>query len=680
MYKIFAQSGHTLIELIVALGILALALPALLTGLALSAQNNQRHDLRQQAQQLLLESQEAIRAIRSTGWASVSTPGVYHPEFVSGEWSLVPGSSERNGYTTSVTISEVRRSLTGEIVQTGGWVDPSTLQVQYDVVGVADNAVSLSTQGLLTRYLNNETYTETTEADFSGSGDNTGNTVGTHIIGDGGGEVLLDSTSNADWCQPQDFVIDEVSLPKLSNVIYARQGGAYLGSGDGVNNSPAFINVSVDTPAPPASPSATVVGAFNGSFVTNAIYSDGAYVYLATSSSPQIRILSLQTNPYTEIGTVTIPGGAPANGVYLSSNNNVLFATSGQYLYSFNVTNKSGPHTTVKDSIRMRAGLWSQPTARQVHVVGNRAYVGTGDSLLGLQTFSFNSDGSNLRFVAAALLTFSQQSQGLYVDPDGHYAYIAFNNASGISFSRGMVVVDLTKTSWLLLTYYPNSYTYDTGGMDPRGITVPTNNRAVVVGLGSGTSKGSEQYQVVDTSGLGTVNPPLVYCGGYVVPDGIFGVSSILDQYNAAYSYIITGGSNNQFRIIRGGDGGGGFLSSGTFESKIFDPLFASAFNSFSASVVPNNQTIKMQVAVAAPGANGCTDALYTYAGPNGVQGASPSAYFIPTGGTIEGAMPFGVYDTYVNPQRCFRYKVFFETSDIEASPMLTEFELNYSP
>lgn len=680
MHTTVSQAGHTLIELLVALGILAIALPALLTGLALSTQNNQRHDLRQQAQQLLLESQEAVRAVRATGWASVSTPGVYHPEFESGEWSLVPGSIERNGYTISITVSEVRRSSTGEILQTGGWIDPSTLQVRYDVVGVADNPVSLSAQGLLTRYLDNETYEETTEADFSGSGDNTSNTTGTLIIGDGGGEVLLDSTSNADWCQPQDFVIDEVSLPKLSNVIYARQGGAYLGSGDGVSNSPAFINVSVDTPAPPASPSATVVGTFDGSFVTNAIYSDGTYVYLATSSSPQIKILSLQTTPYTEIGTVTIPGGAPANGVYLSSNNNVLFATSGQYLYSFDVTNKSGPHTTVKDSVRMRAGLWSQPTARQVHVVGNRAYVGTGDSLLGLQTFSFNTDGSNLRFVAAALLTFSQQSQGLYVDPDGHYAYIAFNNASGISFSRGMVVVDLTRTSWFLITYYPYNYTYDTGGMDPRGITVPTNNRAIVVGLGSGTSQGSEQYQVVDTSGLGTANPPLVYCGGYVVPDGIFGVSSILDQYNAAYSYIITGGSGNQFRIIRGGDGGGGFLSSGTFESKTFDSLFSSAFNSFSATVVPNSQTIKMQVAVAAPGTNGCTDALYTYVGPNGVQGASPSAFFFPTGDIIEAAVPFGSYDTYINPGRCFRYKVFFETSDIEASPMLTDLELNYSP
>lgn len=676
----FQQVGHTLIELLVAMGILAIALPVLLAGLALSTQTDRRHEDRQQAQLLLTQSQEAMRSIRAVGWASIATPGVYHPVFESGEWRLEPGSGEQNGFEQTITISQVQRSSEGEIVTSDGIVDPSTVRVDYEVSGQADNPITLSATGLLTRYLDNEVYTETTTADFAGTGGNTSITAGTKIIADFGGEVILDSTSNADWCQPQDFVVDEINLPKLSNAIYSRQGGAYLGSGDGAGNSPAFINVSVSNPAPPASPSASVVGAFNGQFTTNDIFSDGTYVYLATSASPQIKILSLQTNPYTEVGTVTIPGGLPANSVYLSSNNNILFATSGEHLYSFDVTNKNGPHTTVRSSIRMRASFWSQPTARQVYIVGNRAYVGTGNSLLGLQTFSFNSTGGNLQFVAAALLTFSQQSQGLHVDSEGRYAYIAFNNASGLSFTRGMVVVDLTRTSWFFITYYNTSYTYNTGSMDPRGIAVPTNSRAVVVGVGGSGIPGNEQYQVINTSGLGTANPPLVYCGGYHVPAGIFGVSSILDQYNTAYSYIITGGSSEQFRIIRGGDGGGGFISSGSFESKIFDSQFASAFNSFSATVLPNGQSVKMQVAVAPPINGSCQNAIFSYAGPNGVQGASPSAYFVPIGTTIAGAIPFGSFDGYTNPARCFRYKALFETNDIDASPRLDDFQLNYSP
>jgi len=672
--------GHTLIELLVAMALLGMLLPTLLASLAFSTQSDRRHESRQQAQLLLVQAQEAMRAIRATGWVNIATAGEYHPVLDSGEWRLEPGSGESNGFTTTITISEVRRSSSGEIVSFAGWLDPSTVRVVYEVAWNSDDDLSLSTSTLMTRYLDNMSFVETSVADFTGPPENPSRLEGTSIADLYGGEVTLSDSAYADWCKPQDFIVNQVDLPKLSNAIYSRQGGAYLGSGDGASNSPAFINISITNPAPPATPSASVVGTFNGQFTTNAIYSDGTYVYLATTDNPQIKILNLSTNPYTEVGTVTIPGGAPANSVYLSANNNILFATSGNDLYSFNVANKNGPHTTVLSSIRMRASIWSQPTARQVVAVGNRAYVGTGGSLLGLQTFSFNSDGSNLRFVASALLTFSQQSQGLYVDSQARYAYIVFNNASGISFTRGLVVIDLTRTSWFLITYYSRYYTYNTGGMDPRGVTVPTDNRAIVVGVGGGSNPGTEQYQVVDTSSLANQNPSLSYCGGYSVPTGIYGVSSLLDSYNVAYSYIITGETGNQFKIIRGGEGGGGYFISGTFESKIFDALYSSGFNRFVANVNSSNQTVKMQVSVAQPINGGCLDSTYTYVGPNGTQGASPSAYFFPNESVIEAAIPYGIFDEFANPGRCFRYKVFMETTDAQFTPSFDDIQINYSP
>ena len=677
------SAGHTLIELLVAMGLLAIVMPALLAGLALSTQSNQRHEKRQQAQAILNETQEALRAIRASGWATIANPGTYHPVLQAGEWQLATGSATQNGFTSTVTISAVRRSSasdSGTIVQTGGWIDPSTVKIDYTVSWQTENPLSISASTYMTRYLDNLTHSETTVAEFTGITGNKSVLQGTTITNTSGGEVTLSNSANADWCKPQSFIVNQINLPKLSNAIYSKQGGAYLGSGDGASNSPAFINVAITDPSPPASPSASVVGTYNEQFTTNSIYSDGRYVYLATSVSPQIKILDLTTNPYSEVGTVTIPGGAQANSVYLSSNNNILFATSGNKLYTFDVTNKVGSHTTVKSSITMRASIWSQPTARQVYVVGNRAYVGTGNSLLGMQTFSFNTDGSNLSFVAAALLTFSQESQGLYVDSQAHYAYIAFNNASGIAFTRGMVVIDLTRTSWFLITYYNRSYTYSTGGMDPRGITVPTSTRAVVVGVGGGSSPGTEQYQVVDTSSLSNQNPSLTYCGGYPIASGVYGVSSLLDQFNTAYSYIITGEAGNQFKIIRGGEGGGGYVSSGTFESKILDPLFSTGFNSFSATVNPQSQTVKMQLAVAPPVSGSCTGATYTYVGPKGVQGASPSAYFTPVGNIISGTVPFGSYGGYTNPARCFKYKVFLETTNNQVSPALNDFIVNYSP
>lgn len=663
-------------ELLIAIGIFGVLVSVLFSGFIASRDGQPQQEQRFQANALMRESLEAVRVVREAGWESFAQNGVFHPEVHQGSWRLSSGTESVDGFVRSLTISDVYRNHGGEIVGPEGDLDPSTKKVDIEVSWSDPLATSISQSVYLTRYLDNLSYTETTADDFTGAGGNNSVLTNTSIRNDHGGEVSLAHSAYADWCKPQDFVVNQLTLPKLSNAIYSRQGGAYLGSGDGTSNSPAFLNISVDNPPPPASPSASLAGTFNGTFSTRAIYSDGRYVYLATSSSPQIRILDLNTSPYTEVGTVTIPGGEPANDVYLSSNGNILFATSGNKLYTFNVTNKSGPHTTVKSSITMTAGIWSQPTARQVRVVGNRAYVGTGNSLLGLQTFSFNADGGSLKFVAAALLTFSQESQGLFVDEQGKYAYVVFNNASGINFTRGLVVIDLSKTSWLLITYYPKNYTYSTGGMDPRGVAVPTSSRAIVVGVGGGSSPGTEQYQAVDTSSLGSQNPSLSYCGGYSVPSGVFGVSSILDQFNVAYSYIITGEADSQFKIIRGGEGGGGYQSAGTFESKIFKTQHSTAFNKFEASINPNNQSVKMQLAVAPPVNNSCAQASYTYVGPHGEMGD----YFEPDGNSIIGAIPFGSYGDYLNPAQCFRYKVFLETEDTYVTPVFNDFTLNYSP
>jgi len=670
------EAGYSLIELLVAIGLFSVLISVLFSGFIASRDGQPQQEQRFQAAVLVQEGLEAVRVVREASWQSFAQNGVFHPETYQGSWRLVAGQEILDGFTRSITISDVFRDNNGNIAGPETNPDPSTKKIDIAVSWDDPLTTTLERSIYLTRYLENLSRLETTVSDFTGPADNRSILNNTSIRNQAGGEVTLSQSAYADWCKPQDFVVNQLTLPKLSNAIHSKQGGAYLGSGNGVAGSPVFLNVAIDTPPMPDPPSATIAGSFNGNFVTRSIYSDGRYVYLATTGSPQVRILDLNTNPYSQVGTVTIPGGEPANSVHLSANGNVLFATSGNKLYTFDVTNKTGSHTTVKSSISMVAGLWSQPTARQVEVVGNRAYVGTGGSLLGLQTFSFNADGSNLKFVAAALLTFSQESQGLYVDEQGHYAYVVFNNASGINFTRGLVAIDLTKTSWFLITYYPRNYTYDTGGMDPRGVAVPTNSRAIVVGVGGGTAAGTEQYQVVNISSLNNDNPSLTYCGGYPVASGVFGISSILDQFNTAYSYIITGEDNNQFKIIRGGEGGGGYQTSGTFESSILSTQYPSAFNKFSASLSPQGQSIKMQLAAAAPVNNSCTQATYNYVGPNG----EANQYFTPVGNTISGTVPFGSYGNYANPNRCFRYKVFFETTDPYMTPVFNDFTLNYSP
>lgn len=666
------KKGQSLIELLLVIGLLAILLPALLTGLVTSREGRPQQKQRIQATTVLNEAEEAVRSVKEAGWQNIAqlTTGIaYHP--VAGiSWSLLPNAVTVNGFTRQVVFSNVMRNSTGNIDPAGTILDPSTKKVDITVSWTQPYNSSNQSSFYLTRFRDNLTFTQTTKADFDpGIKDNTFVT--------NTGEVTLNNVSNADWCKPQEFVVNKLTLPKLSNSIYALQGGAYLGSGDGSSGTPAFINVGINTPAPPNSPSASILGTFNGTFTTNSIFKDGNYVYLATNSNPQVIILDVSNpNNPSQVGTVTIPGGQPANSVYLAGN--ILFATSGNTLYTFNLTTKTGPHTSVKSSRDMYAGIWSQPTARQVFVANGRAYVGTGNSLLGLQSFSYNADGSNLTFKAAALLTFSQQSQGLFVD--SHYAYIAFNNASGtfwfLGFTKGFVAIDITHTSWFLINYYDKSYTYDTHGMDPRGINVPTSNRAIVVGVGGGATAGTEQYQVVDISNINN----MTYCGGYPIASGVFGISSILDIYSNAYSYIITGESNDQFKIIRGGVGGGGYAASGSFVSGPFYIANPAAFNRFSATIIqPSQTTISLQVAVAPAVSGSCPSDpnLYTFVGPN----ADPSAYFVPTGSEITGPIPFTSADPYYqNPNNCFRYKVFFTTSNPLNTPSFNDITVNYSP
>ncbi|HWY79801.1 MAG TPA: hypothetical protein VNW29_05595 [Candidatus Sulfotelmatobacter sp.] len=656
-----SRKGQLLVELILAIGISAIILPALLTGLYASRQSRPQQQQRVQAVALMQQVVTAVENIKNSNWSLFAVDGTYHAAISNNKWIFVTNAQTVNGFTQQVIVSDIYRSTTGAIVTSGGTLDPSTKQVTITISWSQPTYSSLTTTLYLSR-TTDLTYTQTTVSDFSA-----GILTGTAVTNISGGEVEL-GAGNANWCRPQNYVINQVSLPKLSNALYGVPGDAYLGSGDGASGSAMFINVGITTPAPPASPSASVAGTFNGGYVTNAIYSDGTYVYLATTNpTSQVIILDTSHTPYTQVGTITIPGGNPANGVAAAGN--VLYVTSSNMLYSFDITNKTGSHTVILGSQQMYAGFWqTNPTARQVTIANNKAYVGTGNTFLGLQVFSIGNGGQAFSFVGASNLTYNQQSQGLTVNSSGTRAYVAFNNGTGWA-NGGFFIIDVGSSPPWWWPFYSTVGQYSASPTNPTGMTVvPGNNRAIIVGTG-----GTQQYQVVDISN--EANPTL--CGYLNIPSGVYGVSSVLDQYNNAYSYIITGETGSQFKIIQGGNGGN-FSSSGTFESSTFNPGYSAAFNRFQATIAQPSQTsIQMQVAVANAINGSCSNAAFTYVGPNG----NTTAYFTPNGTSISGQIPFGNYNpNYQNPAQCFRYKVWFTTTDMSQTPVLYDMTVNYSP
>ncbi len=667
------STGQTFIELIIIMGLAVLIIPAITSGLISSREGTPQQENRLQAASILKETESAVRSIKNESWLNfdaVVAGDPYHPQIAGTSWSLVAGGDTLGGvYDREVVVSDVYRDASGSIVQTGGVLDPSTKKVDIRIEWSNPRPSELESTIFLTR-TKNDTFVQTLDSDF-----NPGDFIETVVTNNSNGEVELNqSFGTADWCKPQDSQIAKLTLPKPGNAIYIPSiGSAQIATGDG-GSGESLVDVDIAFSPPPAPPNATIDGTYIGNYQTNAIFSDGNYAYLAINgSSKQVRILNVSSKPYTEVGTITLPSNTNANGIYVDGN--TAYVTSNDVLYKVNVTNKNGSHTP-SNSVAMKAQFWFEDViARQVVVREDRVFVAVEGTLFGLQIFKTN----DLSLFGVSKPTVKQLPEGLYVNEDGSRAYIAFSGGSGL-FQKGFFILNTIPTRkesvWIpgFAFYYHHIVgSYNTKATIPRGMTLaPGNaNRALIGGIG-----GTYQYHVVDIS---NESKP-VFCGGLNIPQGVTGVAGALDQYTNVYSYLLTGSGNKELRIIQGGaggGGGGGYSPSGTFTGDTFDAGEKSAFNRFEATISePVNTEIKMHVAVGPDGAAGCDPAVLSYVGPDGTS----STYFTPNGSVIAGSIPMGVLAGYYeNPERCFGYKVYFETSTSTSTPVFEDIVVNYS-
>ena len=69
------QTGQSLVELLVAIGLATLLLPALLSGIGASRDGRAQHDQKLQATMYLRQAEEATRSIARANWSSIATNG-----------------------------------------------------------------------------------------------------------------------------------------------------------------------------------------------------------------------------------------------------------------------------------------------------------------------------------------------------------------------------------------------------------------------------------------------------------------------------------------------------------------------------------------------------------------------------------------------------------------------------
>lgn len=637
MRTFLRSAGYSLVELLVAVGVFGVVIPALFAGYVAIQDSRPQQAERLRAEGLLQEAADALKVIRERGWDQVNTNGTYHLSKVDNTWTLASGPETTDGFTRTIVITDTART-NGAITPTGT-TDLSTKKVTIQVSWTAPLPSSVSTTLYLTRYLDNLALVHTTLDDFNLTGSLYTSTEG--VLENDGAVILAPlGTGSGDWCAPS--FVAQTDLPKSGEVraISAIEGSVWATSGQNASGvSLAHVAVSNDNP-----PVLAVNGTFDG-YKTMDVFNVGGYAFLGTdANSEEVIIIDRQT--YAKIGSFNATGNTNGRGVYASGNRGFVL-TSSSLLQVFDASSLTGSRPLL-GSVNMGVNGTS------VVVIGDYAYVTVASTSQQLRIYNISNPASIT--LTGSLTLAGAEGRDIYLNPDATRVYmITSASASQREF-------------WLINTANKAAPTvissYDTNGMDPLGVSmVLSGNRAIIVG------NGGEEYQVVSIA----LETAPTRCGGLNASYSMYDVETVEESDGDAFAYISTSQSSSELKVILGGPGDT-YTPSGTYESAPFNGGASTAFNRMSyTATVPNNTTLRLQLGTAAPVSGSCDGVSYAYAGPDG----TASTYF--TGAAT--GIPFSTDGTgFENPAQCLRYKAFFTTTDIESTPVLENVTINYSP
>lgn len=189
--RISKQSGASLAEVLVAIALSSIMLPAFAEAALTSRAAQPAAAQRTQAISLERDAVEAVRSIREQSWDNIVTDGTYHPVVTSGHWALSAGTETIGNLTRQIVIASVERDGSGVIVASGGTTDPSTKHVTVTVSWTSPANGSTTSDMYLTHWSGDIAWVQTTQADF-----NAGTLVSTITTNTAGGEVELDNGGN----------------------------------------------------------------------------------------------------------------------------------------------------------------------------------------------------------------------------------------------------------------------------------------------------------------------------------------------------------------------------------------------------------------------------------------------------------------------------------------------------
>jgi hypothetical protein len=679
------QDGQSLVELLVTIGIAAILMPAFLVGFSATRQGRAQQGQRLQAITALREAAEAVRIIRSNGWASFSVDGTYCPQPVTNgtTWELksltVPLNTSCDtpfpGITRKISIAPAFRNNTTHAIDpvggAGSTMDPSTKSVTLSVSWSTPTSSSVSQVMYITRH-ENLSYLDTNISDFTAGTKN-----GTGVTNIYGGEIELGGTGASDWCNPNAAGIIKYSLSgngswtAISAVAPngATAGHAYTTFGFNQSGNP-FDSVNITDPSS-GNPVVSAGSSFTADNIkTYGLYADptSTYVYI-TSNSNQYQVDVVDTTNYSaRAAKFTSSGGEPGNSVFVAPINGVKtgFVTAGSgatnKLYSFSVGSAPSGSLTQNGSISL-AG-----SGNRVIIVGNYAFIATSSTTSQLQIVNVSNPLSmtTINYTNGFSVGNSQGASpkgatDLAVDSSGKYVFLSTSYVD--SSHPDVFMIDVSTPTAPTIVGSSNTY-QNSAGMSPSGIIPVSGNHMIVVG------SGGQEYQVFYTY------PVVKYCGGFTLASPgtkISAVAGVSESDGDNFAYILTDDSSGWFQIVPGGAGAGsgGGGGAGTFISQgipLTTLTSTATFNNFSpVADVPPPTTISYQIGVAPT----CASA-FTFIGPDGTSGTSYAT---------ASAIPLTGASGYQNPGKCFKYKVTMNSNGSNSlTPILYQVNVNYSP
>lgn len=642
--------AFSLVEIVVAIGILGFIVSSVAIFAVDSYRNTRNAQYKVDAGFYTQEVFKAFEYLKNDNWGLIidnTGVGTKHVELTGESYSLVDGTTEKNGVTVGIDIDTVYRDATGSIVESGGVEDLHTrkITITSSWVDILGNTVNDSVYFYINDW-NVPVWVQSTLDEFDNGlvsdtiTDNTGD-------GDGAVHLAYDTFAYADWCAP-DLTLTSYDLPGsgIAKTIKAQPGVAHMGTGANASGiSYAKVMISDDDP-----PVVDVPGTFDG-YKTNSVYGMGDYAYLATdTNSEEVVIIDISQTPYQKVGYVDLPGNWDAESIYVVGD--VGYVAQGYSFYTFDLSSKTGSRPLMDSFYLFNVGT-------HMVIAGDYAYVLLAAGAIRELVIIDISDPNNLQnsgyadvnvWVTMTSITVNEAMDRLYMGSEYSSTY------------DEIFIIDISEKTG----QRPIIGSVDTNGMSVRDMAIVEDD-SMLIAVGTG----AEEYQVVNIEDES--NP--AYCGGLNVDSGINGIAAVVfaDSGNR-YAYVVSNDASDELKVIRGGlggapGGGGGtsdyYLSPGSYYSEVFDTGYDSAdyFTLEWAGDLPAGTNLSMQMRT-----NTSSDMTgVSWFGPDGT-----------TGSYFTSQSPTNIPDI-ANDRRYVQYKVEMSTSDINQTPLLDQVLITYS-